>query len=145
MAHSNRIKLHWSFVILEVTLFVAAIGSAYLSESHEWTGFVLVSIAATGLFVLLKVFEALPAAKELLVREDFASRIALAAGKYGVREYFNMQSAQDQALRNECTQREITAARTMWLCANSGASYLDPAIYRHWQFVEQRLKEGAEF
>lgn len=145
MAHSNRIRLHWSFVILEVALFVAAIVSAYLSASHEWTGFVLVSFLATVLFVILKVFEALPIAKELLVREDFASRIALAARKYGVCEYFNMQSAPDQALRNERTQSEITAARTMWLCANSGASYLDPAVYRHWQFVEQRLKDGAEF
>jgi hypothetical protein len=33
----------------------------------------------------------------------------------------------------------------MWLCANSGASYLDPAIYRHWTAVEKRLKESAEF
>ena len=55
MAHSNRIKLHWSFVILEVLLFVSAIVSAYLSESHEWAGFLLVSIVATFLFVILKL------------------------------------------------------------------------------------------
>ena len=145
MAHSNRILLHWSFVVLEVLLFVAAIVSAYLSETNEWTSFALVSIVATLLFVALKLFEAFPAAKELFVREDFASRMASSAEKYGVQEYFNMQSVKDQTLRNERTQSEIKVARTMWLCANSGASYLDPAVYRHWQFVEKRLKDGAEF
>jgi hypothetical protein len=33
----------------------------------------------------------------------------------------------------------------MWLCANSGASYLEPSVYRHWPAVEKRLKEGVEF
>jgi hypothetical protein len=33
----------------------------------------------------------------------------------------------------------------MWLCANSGASYLDPQIYRHWAFVEKQLDAGVEF
>lgn len=80
-----------------------------------------------------------------MVREDFASKIALSAGTYGVREYFNMQSAKDQALRNEMTQKEIQRAQHLWLCANSGASFLDPAIYRHWQFVERQLNAGTEF
>jgi len=145
MAHSNRLRLHWSFAIVEVLLFITAIASAYFSETNEWSSFAVVSVVAALLFIVLKVVKALPEAKELLVREDFASRLASAAGEYGVREYFNMQSAIEQNLRNERTQSEIKEAQTMWLCANSGASYLDPAVYRHWQFVEERLKSGAEF
>jgi len=145
MAHSNHLKLHWSFVIGEVILFITAIASAYLSETNDWSSFAVVSAVAALFFITLKVVEALPAAKKLLVREDFAYRLASAAEKYGVREYFNMQCAKEQNLRNERTQNEIMDAQTMWLCANSGASYLDPGVYRHWQFVEERLKTGVEF
>lgn len=145
MSHSNRTKIHWSFVIVEILLFVAAIVSAYLSAVGSWVVFVSISVFATILFSIIKVVEAVPSARQLLVDEDFASRMALAAGNYGVREYYNMQSAKDQARRNERTQDEIKAANSLWLCANSGASYLDPAVYRHWQFVEHRLKGGTEF
>lgn len=145
MTHSNRIQLHWFFVFAEIVLFVAASVCAYLGQVSDWTGFIGVSVAATILFALVKITEAVPVLRELWVREDFASKIASAAGIYGIREYFNMQSAKDQALRNERTQAEIQRAQHLWLCANSGASFLDPAIYRHWQFVEQRLKAGTEF
>jgi len=145
MAHSNRIRVHWALVIVEVILFVAAVVSAYLSEVSNWTWFVGVSVIATIAFAIVKVFEAVPMAKELLAHDDMASRMALSAERYGVREYFNMQSAEDQALRNKATQQQITSARSLWLCANSGASFLDPAIYRHWHFVEQRLHDGVEF
>lgn len=145
MIHSNRTLLHWSLVILDILLFVAASVCAYLSQVSEWAGFIFVSVGATFIFATIKIVESVPALKELLVHEDFASHIASAAGKYGVRDYFNMQSAKDQTLRNESTQKEIERAKHLWLCANSGASFLDPAVYRHWQFVEQRLKVGTEF
>jgi hypothetical protein len=145
MTHSNRVTLHWSFVVLEIVLFISAVVSAYLSQNSDWPTFILVSALATLLFAGLKILEARPALKSLLVREDMASRMALSAERYGVREYFNMQTASEQTLRNECTQEEIVRARTMYLCANSGASYLDQAVYRHWPFIEKRLREGAEF
>ena len=145
MAHSNRVTLHWSFVVFEVVLFISAVVSAYLSQNSDWPNFILVSALAIFLFAGLKIFEARPALRNLLVREDMASRMALSAERYGVREYFNMQTASEQTLRNERTQQEIARARTMYLCANSGASYLDHAVYRHWPFVEKRLRDGAEF
>jgi hypothetical protein len=145
MAHSNRLRVHWSIVIVEIVLFVAAIVSAYLSQVGQWPGFIVVSVVMAVLFATVKAIEAIPAGRELLVREDMASKIAVAAEKYGVREYFNMQSARDQTTRNESTQREINRARNLWLCANSGASFLDPGVYRHWQFIKRRLDEGAEF
>lgn len=145
MAHSNRTRLHWSLIVVDIVLFVAATACAYLSQVGSWPGFVAVSVVATILFALVQVIEGVPVAKELLVREDRAAKIAEAAEKYGVVEYFNMQSAKDQAGRNEATQQEIAKARSLWLCANSGASFLEPAIYRHWPFVERRLKDGVEF
>lgn len=145
MPHSNRISLHWSLVVIEVLLFVASTVCAYLSQVQSWGGFIVVSVVATLVFAGLKFLEARPAVKELLVREDLASRLAQSAQAYGVAQYFNMQSAKDQVARNEETQAAIEQATNLWLCANSGASFLDPSVYRHWPFVEQKLKNGGEF
>lgn len=145
MAHSNRIKLHKFFPVIEVILFIAAVFSSYLSQINDWPRFTIVSVIATLLFIIIKVFEARPELKELFVKEDMASKMALSAESYGVKEYFNMQSVLDQTRRNEKTQMEISKANCLWLCANSGASFLDPAIYRHWQFIEKRLQDGVEF
>jgi hypothetical protein len=145
MTHSNRVGLHLVLVFFEVLLFIAAIVSAYLSQVNAWSGFIIVSVIATVIFSVLKIIDAMPTLRTLLIREDMASRMALSAERYGVKDYFNMQSARDQTLRNERTQHEIKRARGLWLCANSGASFLDPGVYRHWQFIEQRLNEGVEF
>jgi hypothetical protein len=145
MAHSNRLKVHWILVLFEVVLFIAAIVSTYLSTINNWAWFIVLSIVATIIFLIVKIFEAVPAARDLVVREDMASKMAMSAELYGVREYFNMQSAKDQARRNEKTQHDIESSGSLWLCANSGASFLDPSIYRHWKFVEKRLKDGVEF
>lgn len=143
--HSNRNKIHWFFTVIEIAIFILAILSVYLSENSEWEWFLYVAIASVFLYVGIKFFEAYPVAKELLVREDFASEIANSAVKYGVEQYFNMQDTESQSARNVCTQEAIKSARHLWLCANSGASYLDPSLYRHWPFIEKKLNEGLEF
>lgn len=145
MAHSYRPCVHWVLAIIQIVLFAAAVTSAYLSEEKQWTWFLGVSILATILFAVTKAFEAFPGAKDLLAFDDMAAKLASAAIPYGVTRYFNMQDPKEQANRNQETQAAITHATGMWLCANSGASYLDPAIYRHWSFIEKRLSEGIEF
>ena len=143
--HSNRIRIHWSLTIGEIVLFILAIVSVYLSENSMWAGFFYIAIVSAILYVIIKVIDAYPAAKELLVKEDFAAKIAESAAAYGVEQYFNMQDPRGQSERNVSTQLAIQSAGNLWLCANSGASYIDPAIYRHWPFVEKKLKEGSEF
>jgi hypothetical protein len=145
MKHSNERQWHWAFIVIEIILFAAAIVCAYLSETSKWNIFIVISIIATILFAWLKYVEAVPQAKAMLIKESMAAKMALSAKAYGVKEYFNMQSSIDQAERNKRTQQEIERARSLWLCANSGASFLDPGIYRHWSIVERRLREGVEF
>lgn len=138
MSHSNRIHFHLFLVLVEVVLFMAAVVFlAYLAEEKNWDLFIGVSIFATILFTIVKIFEANPALKELLARDNMASKMALSAEKYGVCEFFNMQSAKDQSHRNDVTQQKIMSARNLYLCANSGASFLDQAIYRHWELVKK--------
>ena len=143
--HSNRSKIHWLFSIVEIAIFILALVSVYLSENSEWEWFLYVAIASVLLYIVIKYFEAYPAAKELLIREDFAAKIANSAVNYGVEQYFNMQDAKSQSERNVSTQNAIKSAQHLYLCANSGASYIDPSIYRHWPFIEKKLKEGIGF
>lgn len=145
MKYSNRHKLHWLIVVAEILVFIAALFGAYFCQLSDWPKFAIVSAVATLIFVGIKLITAYPAAIELLVREDMAYKIAMSAERYGVCDYFNMQSAADQNRRNTETQKEIEKAQNLWLCANSGASYLEPSIYRHWTFVEKRLNQGVEF
>lgn len=145
MAHSNRLLTHWILVLIEIVLFAAAFVAAYLGQVENWAWYTAITGIAFLLYVIVKVWAALPQSSNLFARDDMASKIALSALPYGVTHYFNMQCASDQALRNEITQRAIEEAKSLWLCANSGASYLDPSIYRHWAFVEKQLKAGVEF
>lgn len=145
MAHSNRKLIHWGLLAGESALFLIAVGTAYLSQVNNWSGFFIASTVSFALFLILKLVDAYPMLKEFAVREDIAGRIASTAFPRGLSDYYDMQRKSDQDRRNVATQADIASATNMWLCANSGASYLDPAIYRHWSAVERRLKEGIEF
>lgn len=145
MAHSNRLLIHWARVVLEGVLFVFAIIAAYLSKTEKWSLFFCVALVSTIIYLIVKVMNEIPASEELVLREDAASRMAIIAEQSGVDDYFNMQSARGQTRRNEITKQEISIAQSMCLCANSGASYLDPSVYRHWSVVEERLKRGVDF
>lgn len=145
MAHSNRAFIHRTLVAFELVLVVIAVWTAYLSQNNKWPMFFALSALSVGIFAVLKVVEARPALKEFFVREDLAAKIASAAMPQGLIDYFDMQKSIDQERRNRTTQDAVASATSMWLCANSGASYLDPGIYRHWPAVEKRLKEGVEF
>jgi len=144
MSHSNRLRIHGTLVVIEIVLAAIAVVTAYLSEVGNWNWFAGVSAIALILYSVVKIAEAIPHARELLVREDIAAQMAGAAMEVGVTHLFNMQTAKDQAARNESTQKAIESARIMWLTANSGASYLDPGVYRHWSFIEKQLQAGIE-
>lgn len=77
--------------------------------------------------------------------ETLSDNIAHSAESYGVRQLYNMQIPADQDRRNSDTQNAITNANSMFLCANSGASYLNAAVVRHRPHVIQRLKAGSPF
>ncbi len=101
MSHLNRIKVHWLLVFGEVILFIAVvIFLAYLAAEKSWALFTGASIFSTVLFAIVKIVEAKPILKDLLAHDDMAAKMALSAEKYGVREFFNMQSAKDQSYRN---------------------------------------------
>jgi hypothetical protein len=77
--------------------------------------------------------------------ETLSDHIADSAEAYGVTDLYNMQIAADQNRRNIDTQLAISTANSMFLCANSGASYLNAALARHRPYVVDRLKLGCIF
>ena len=145
MSHSNRKAIELTLIVAEVLLFVGAVATAYFSQKSSWTWFFGVSAVLCVIFVLLKIAQAFPRLKEIRVHETLSGKIASAALPRGVDDYFDMLRTVDQDRRNAATRADIENASTMWLCANSGASYLEPGVYRHWSAIQKRLNQGAEF
>ena len=146
MAHSYRVLVAWTWPILEVLLFLAnGAGLTYLSAKSLWPEFWLVAIGSVVLFGLLRYVATSPRVSELLAFDDDAEKIARSAISYGLTRFYNMQIRDDQDARNRATVAAIEHADSMRLCANSGASYLDHGVFRHWPSVEQRLYRQVPF
>lgn len=145
MSQSNRKGIEIAFIVIEFLLFLGAIASTYFSSKGSWGLFFGASGILCVIFLVLKIAQSFPKFKEIRVRETLAGKIASSALERGVVDYFDMLKTSEQDRRNASTQTDIANASTMWLCANSGASYLDPGVYRHWPAIQRRLNEGVEF
>src|ERR1019366_8814086 len=138
---------HVVFVSLfaESVLFVtAAFAANYLISK----GLKTYTLAALALFVAYMGF------RWFMLRDDWyrvtiferlSDHIADSAEAYGVTDFYNMQITADQDRRNIDKQQAILTATSMFLCANSGASYLNAAVARHRPHVVERLKAGCIF
>lgn len=138
---------HIVFITLaaEAILFVAA---AFLANYLISKGLRTYAVSALALLighVLFRWFMMREERYRLKIFETLSDNIADSAESYGIRHFYNMQIAADQNQRNIDTQLAISTANSMFLCANSGASYLNAALTRHRSHVIQRLKAGCPF
>lgn len=145
MSHSKRKGIEITFIVVELLLFVGAIASTFLSSKGYWGPFFGISIFLCVAFLGLKIAQAFPRFREIWVHETLAGKIATFALARGVVDYFDMLKTSEQDRRNAETRADIGRASSMLLCANSGASYLDQGVYRHWPAIQKRLNEGVEF
>lgn len=129
----------------ESLLFViAAFAANYLIAM----GAKIYILAALALFIAYVVFRWFMLRDEwyrVKVFETRSDHITDSAEAYGVTDFYNMQIAADQNRRNTDTQLAISTANSMFLCANSGASYLNAALARHRPYVVDRLRAGCVF
>jgi len=95
--------------------------------------------------MIIRITHTAPAILEHFAFEDSAARMARSAAKYGIERFYNMWLPSDKDERNKDTGTEILKAQTMLLSANSGASYLDHAVTRHWKLIQARLEARVTF
>lgn len=145
MKHSKRLPVSAALFVIEIFLACVPIYLGYLSAKGDWKNYWTWSLAAIGLLIIFRGAQAVPQLKELCALEDAAARMARSALAYGIERFYNMQDPTDQGKRNVDTVTEINRAHVMTLCANSGASYLDPDVFRHWKAVEARLRGRVAF
>lgn len=132
-------------LVAESLLFVtAAFAANYLIAK----GAKIYALAALALFIAYLGFRWFMLRSDwyrVKVFETLSDHIADSAEAYGVTDFYNMQIAADQNRRNTDTQLAISTANSMFLCANSGASYLNAALARHRPYVVDRLRAGCVF
>jgi hypothetical protein len=145
LARSRQRGVVALLVFVDPALALIAVATTYFGNKGQWSWFFAWSAFALLLLAASKVFQAYPQIQRLIIRETLESRIASSMLPLRITNFYAMQKPVEQDLRNADTRLAIEAADRMWLCANSGASYLDPALYRHWASIEKKLREGIEF
>ena len=134
------------FLIAETLLFLfGTVFLAFFAGNQKWLSFFVCAVVAVALYVTLRYFEIKPKVDEIRFLEKRELFLSREFRRRGIMEFYNMQDPEQQSKRNLDTQEVILRASMMCLSANSGASYIDPGIERHWPFVEKRLEAGITF
>jgi hypothetical protein len=139
-------ELHRGVAIIEIVIFALTTGAlSYYGNLHAWTTFWAVLILSLLLYSLLQVQKWRPYDTYLRRRERQEFKFVTRLSEYGIVDIFNMQSRAEQFERNELTRSLIRQSRVFALCSLSAASYVDPAVHRHWDDLRRKLESGAPF
>lgn len=139
-------EIHRFISLIEIILFALTTGLlSYFSELHSWTLFIEILAVSLLLFSLLQLQKWRPYDIFLRRREQQEFKHVIRLGEYGISDIFNMQSRAEQFERNELTRKLIRESRVFALCSLSAASYIDPAVQRHWDDLRRKLDGGAPF
>jgi hypothetical protein len=130
--------------LAELSLFALSVGAvSYCSEKHEWGLFLVFVMLCVVLFGLLKYFEAEPSIRRLRDMEKREFNYTYRFAAWGMSNIFNMQDNKEMQQRNLVNLEIIERGNVFSLLAESGASYLDPAIRRHWDALKTKLEHGV--
>lgn len=133
-------------VAVEVLLFIGAtVGLAFLAQKNFWTPFAAVAVICTLLFALLKIAESSQALRLLHDWETQERELLTTFENCGIKQIFNMQDHRESAERNRVCGDIIDGGSEFSLSGSTGASYVNPAVHRHWDHVRHRLDAGCRF
>lgn len=139
-------QIHRGVALVEILLFALTTGVlSYYAELHAWTLFLVILTVSLTLFSLLQLRKWRPYENYLQRRELQEFKFVTRLSEYGIMDVYNMQSRAEQFERNELTRNLIRSSRVFALCSLSAASYLEPAVHRHWDDLRRKLDEGAPF
>ncbi|MGB9071028.1 MAG: hypothetical protein WCC22_00020 [Terriglobales bacterium] len=138
--------IFYATIFVESVLFVlGAFLANYLISAHKLRTYATIAAVLFILYFAYRLFVLRDDWYRIKTFETLSDNVARSAESYGVRRFYNMQIPADQDQRNADTQIAIAKANSMFLCANSGASYLNAAVVRHRPLVVEKLKAGCGF
>ncbi|RYZ83041.1 MAG: hypothetical protein EOP04_20740 [Proteobacteria bacterium] len=138
----------WRWKILpyigELVLFLLTAGGlGYTAQTVQWTAFGVILLVAASLFLLLKWLEHGPVLENFAKLEQERNRFLTDFEEWGIKDIFNMRHQEEMTRRNAANQRLIESGRSFSLVAETAASYIDPAIRRHWDPLKLKLEAGC--
>jgi len=131
-------------LFIEIVIFLlSAGGMGYTAQNNLWGWFTVCMIGSAALIWLTRWFESSPLRAYLDELECRRNRIALNFEHWGIKDIYNMRHQEEMARRNAANQLLIEEGNNFSLLAESAASYIDPAIRRHWDFLKPKLDAGC--
>lgn len=130
----------------EVFLFFVSVGLlAYFCQKSYWIGFWSTVIICTIIFGFLKLSEHGPILKLLQDLERKQTNLARRFESWGIDQVFNMRFPDEIDERNRVNRTLISEGNDFCLLAETGASYINPEVRRHWDSLKMRLDAGCRF
>lgn len=135
-----------SHLVLELVVFLISAGAmGYFAQKNMWLPFTICTLISAAILGVMRWLETAPIIKYFSDLEKEQNRIALNFEAWGIKEVFNMRHQEEIDRRNAATRKLIEEGNRFALLAESGASFIDPAIRRHWDTLKQKLDQGSIF
>lgn len=129
--------------IIEFVIFGLSVGAlGYTSGKQEWGLFTVFVFLSLLFLALLKYLESAPIAKKLARLKKREHILTTRFGDWGITDMFNMQDSQEIHRRNIANSEMIESGQVFSLLAETGASYIDPSVRRHWDRLRDKLESG---
>lgn len=146
MRKPRQLHVIYAGILAESLLFVLGVFLAnYLISRHTLKIYAISAVILFAAYFAFKSFVLRDEWYRVKMFETLSDNVARSAQSYGIFRFYNMQIAADQNQRNIDTQMAIANSNSMFLSANSGASYLNAAVVRHRPHIIERLKKGCPF
>ncbi len=139
-------KVQYTIKILEIVLFAIPVGAAsYFSEMHQWGTFFIIVISCTILFIFLQIIQSNRVLSIIKQREERQFKLEIRFKEYGLADLYNIHNVSERYERNEATREIIHQGSRLSLLSLSAASYIDPGVKRHWDYLKPKLEDGVPF
>ena len=135
-----------TIAIAEYILILGTIGvSTYFAENQNWIWFSVTLVVFAILEGLIKLNSFRPVREYLKRRENEEFKISGAFAEYGMKDIFLMDRSSGIygiESRNKKIQNAIDSGNEFYLLAETGKSYLDDTIRKHWDHLKPKLDIG---
>lgn len=137
-----------TFLAIEYLLFIITLGlSTYFAETQKWTYFVITLIVFALLEGIIKIKSFSPIEKYLKKREEEEFKLSSAFNEYGMSNIFLMDRKDGLNgidVRNNTIQSAIDNGNEFNLLAETGKSYIDDSVRKHWDHLKPKLDSGLK-